>query len=317
MAKTNTAEAAGEQPHLQVADVLPDDAGTTQEAIGSGSQAIDMARVGPQVRFYCYDRTAPQEAERKRNIAIADEVIRALNDRRIMIALQPVVNAGDHDLEFYECLVRLRLPDGVVLDASEFVPVAEELGLSKLIDHRALELVIELLRATTNRKLALNVSALSTTEGYWIDALEALTGKDRGLTERLIVEITESAAISDMEATAAFVSALKSAGCKVVLDNLGAGSASFRSIRSLSVDMVKIDGSFIENLGQDKRSETLVQTQIELAHGFGLATVGEWVSDTRSVELLEKAGVSYLQGDLFGAPKLYQDRSADAEKSAS
>ena len=191
------------------------------------------------------------------------------------------------------------------------------LGLSKLIDHRALELVIELLRATTNRKLALNVSALSTTEGYWIDALEALTGKDRGLTERLIVEITESATISDMEATAAFVSALKSAGCKVVLDNLGAGSASFRSIRSLSVDMVKIDGSFIKNLGQDKRSETLVQTQIELAHGLGLATVGEWVSDTRSVELLEKAGVSYLQGDLFGAPELYQDRSADAEKSAS
>ncbi|MGA9442775.1 MAG: EAL domain-containing protein, partial [Methyloceanibacter sp.] len=88
------------------------------------------------------------------------------------------------------------------------------------------------------------------------------------------------------------------------LDNLGAGSASFRSIRSLSADMVKIDGSFIENLGQDKRSETLVQTLVELAQSFGLATVGEWVSDARSVELLEKAGVSYLQGDFFGAPEL-------------
>lgn len=297
--------------------LLPADANTTQDAIGRALQAIDMARVGPKERLYCYDPTAPREAERKSNIAIADEVIRALNDRRIMIALQPVVNAGGHDPEFYECLVRLRLPDGAVLDASEFVPVAEELGLSKLIDHRALELVIELLRATPNRKLALNVSALSTTDGHWTDALEALTGKDRGLTERLIVEITGSAAISDMEATAAFVSALKNAGCMVALDNFGAGCASFRSLRNLGVDMVKIDGSFIENLGQDKKDETLVQTLVELAQSFGFATVGEWVSDARSVELLEKAGVSYLQGDFFGAPELYEDKSAEAEKSAS
>ena len=297
--------------------LIPNDANTTQDAIGRALQAIDMARVNPRERFYCYDPSAPREAERKRNIAIADEVIRALNDRRIMIALQPVVTAGGHDPEFYECLLRLRLPDGSVLDASEFVPVAEKLGLSKLIDHRALELVVDMLRATPDRKLALNVSALSTTEGHWMEALEALTGKDRRLTKRLIVEIIESAAISDMEATAAFVSALKKAGCKVALDDFGAGYASFRSLRNLGVDMVKIDGSFIENLGQDAKDETLVQTLVELAHRFGLATVGEWVRDERSVELLEKAGVSYLQGDFFGAPELHEDRTADTEKSAS
>nr|WP_244505668.1 EAL domain-containing protein [Methyloceanibacter stevinii] len=202
------------------------------------------------------------------------------------------------------------------MDASEFVPAAEELGLAKLIDHRALELTIDLLRSVPTRKLALNVSALSTTDRHWIDALEALTGKDRKLTERLTVEITETAAVSDMEATANFVTALKRAGCRVALDDFGAGYASFRSLRNLGVDMVKIDGSFIENIGKNSNDETFVQTLLDLAHRFGVETVGEWVGDERAVDLLEKAGVSYLQGDFFGAPELHDDKTASPRKSA-
>lgn len=296
--------------------LLPDHAQSTQDAIGRAMQAADMARVNPRDRFYIYDPSSPREAERKRTIAMADEVIRALNDRRIAIALQPVVTSGSHDPEFYECLLRLRLPDGSVLDASEFVPAAEELGLAKLIDHRALELTIDLLRSVPTRKLALNVSALSTTDRHWIDALEALTGKDRKLTERLTVEITETAAVSDMEATANFVTALKRAGCRVALDDFGAGYASFRSLRNLGVDMVKIDGSFIENIGKNSNDETFVQTLLDLAHRFGVETVGEWVGDERAVDLLEKAGVSYLQGDFFGAPELHDDKMASPRKSA-
>lgn len=295
--------------------LLPDHAQTTQDAIGRAIQAVDMARANPRDRFYRYDPSSPREADRKRSIAMADEVIRALNDRRIAIALQPIVMSGSHDPEFYECLLRLRTADGSVLTASEFVPAAEELGLSKLIDHRALELAVGLLRAVPTRKLALNVSALSTTDGHWIEALDALTGKDRSLTERLTVEITETAAVSDMEATAAFVAALKNAGCRVALDDFGAGYASFRSFRNLGVDMVKIDGSFIENLGSDTDDATFVQTLLDLAHRFGVKTVGEWVGDERAVDLLEKAGVSYLQGDFFGAPELQDDKPA-ARKSA-
>lgn len=292
--------------------LLPDHAQTTQDAIGRAMQAADMARVNPRERFYLYDPSSPKEAERKRTIAMADEVIRALNDRRIAIALQPVVTSGSHDPEFYECLLRLRLTDGSVLDASAFVPAAEELGLSKLIDHRALELTVDLLRAVPTRKLALNVSALSTTDRHWIDALEALTGKDRRLTERLTVEITETAAVANMEATAAFVTALKEAGCRVALDDFGTGYASFRSLRNLGVDMVKIDGSFIADIGTDSKDETFVQTLLDLAHRFGVETVGEWVGDERAVDLLEKAGVSYLQGDFFGAPELHDDNMAAA-----
>ncbi|HML93133.1 EAL domain-containing protein [Methyloceanibacter sp.] len=289
---------------------LPDHAGTAHTAIGRALKAVDKARTSAGDHFCCYDPSAREEAERRRNIAIADEIIRALNDRRMMIALQPIVASRNHDPEYFECLLRLRLPDGSVMDANEFVPVAEEFGLSKLIDHRALELAVDLLRTSPDWKLALNVSALSTTDRHWADALEALTGKDRTLTERLTVEVGEAAAIADMEATAAFVRDVREAGCKVALDDFGAGYASFRSLRNLGVDIVKIDGTLIESLGADERDETFVQALVELAHSFGLATVGEWVGDERSVELLEKAGVSFLQGNFFGAPELYEDKAA-------
>ena len=151
---------------------------------------------------------------------------------------------------------------------------------------------------------------MSTTDRHWTDALEALTGKDRTLTERLTVEVGEAAAIADMESTAAFVMDVRDAGCKVALDDFGAGYASFRSLRNLGVDIVKIDGTLIESLGADERDEMFVQALVELAHSFGLATVGEWVGDERSVDLLEKAGVSFLQGNFFGAPELYEDKAA-------
>jgi EAL domain-containing protein (putative c-di-GMP-specific phosphodiesterase class I) len=94
------------------------------------------------------------------------------------------------------------------------------------------------------------------------------------------------------------VAALKALGC------LGAGYSSFRNLRLLGVDMVKIDGSFIENLGRQTEDELFVRTLIELVKSFGITTVGEWVGDEKTAKLLEKAGVAYMQGYFFGAPEL-------------
>ncbi|HKZ96196.1 MAG TPA: EAL domain-containing protein [Hyphomicrobiaceae bacterium] len=120
----------------------------------------------------------------------------------------------------------------------------------------------------------------------------------------MTIEITETAAISDLEETAKFVGALKALGCRVALDDFGAGYTSFRNLRLLGVDMVKIDGSFIQNLGTQAEDELFVRTLIELARSFGITTVGEWVGDEKTAQLLEKAGVSYMQGYFFGAPEL-------------
>lgn len=287
--------------------LLPEHAANAQNAMGRALQALNTARASRGSQFSRYVPCERKETERQRNVAIADDIIRALNDRRMMIALQPIVTSRSHEPEFYECLLRMRRLDGSVVSASEFIPVAEQFGLSKLIDYRVLELAVDLLHTSPSIKLALNVSAATATDPQWMAALEGFTAKDRALTERLTIEITETTAISDVRAAVRFVSALKALGCRVALDDFGAGYTSFRSLRDLGVDMIKIDGSFIKNLGTDAEDEMFVRTLIDLARSFGVVTVGEWVGDERTVKLLEKAGVSYMQGYFFGRPELHKD----------
>ena len=283
--------------------LLPAHAGNAQAAIGRALQALDLARRTSD-HFALYEPCERRESGRQRAVAMADEVLRALNDRRMILALQPIVTSKSREPELYECLLRMQRLDGTIVLAREFIPVAEQFGLIKLVDHRVLELAIELLRASPNINLALNISAATTTDDQWLAGLEAFTAKDRTLTPRLTVEITESAAIFDVEETTRFVAALKALGCRVALDDFGAGYTSFRNLRMLGVDMVKIDGSFIENLGTQAEDELFVRTLIELARSFGIATVGEWVGDERTAQLLENAGVAYMQGYFFGVPEL-------------
>jgi diguanylate cyclase (GGDEF)-like protein len=284
--------------------LLPEHAGNAQSAIGRALQALEIARNSRSDRFNLYRPCERRDSERRRAVGIADEIVRALNDRRMILALQPIVTSRSHEPELYECLLRMKRLDGSIACASEFIHVAEQFGLAKLIDHRVLELAVDLLRSSPTIKLALNVSAVTATDAQWLACLEAFSGKDPGLTQRLIVEITETAAIADLEETVKFVSALKALGCRVALDDFGASYTSFRSLRLLGVDMVKIDGSFIQNLGTQAEDELFVRTLIDLATSFGITTVGEWVGDEKTARLLESAGVAYMQGYFFGAPEL-------------
>jgi diguanylate cyclase (GGDEF)-like protein len=290
--------------------LLPQHAGNAQAATGRALQALDLARNNRSDRLILYTPCERRDSERRRAVAIADEVVRALNDRRMILALQPIVTSRSHEPELYECLLRMKRLDGSIASAAEFIPVAEQFGLAKLVDHRALELAVELLSSAPDIKLALNVSAATATDPQWLQGLEAFSGKAAGIAERLTIEITETAAISDLHETAKFVAALQALGCRVALDDFGAGYTSFRNLRLLGVDMVKIDGSFIQNLGTQAEDELFVRTLIDLAKSFGITTVGEWVGDEKTAKLLEKAGVSYMQGYFFGAPELTKQEPA-------
>jgi EAL domain-containing protein (putative c-di-GMP-specific phosphodiesterase class I) len=201
---------------------------------------------------------------------------------------------------FYECLMRVRRADGSLIAVNEVVPRAERLGLVRLIDHRVLELVLAELVEAPSLKASLNVSAASTVDPDWWSALGTMLHAHSGVGERLMVEITETAAIHDLDETRGFVARVKDLGCRIAIDDFGAGYTSFRNLRKLGVDVVKIDGTFVQNLRRSEDDRAFVQTLIDLARRLGLDTVAEWVQDEEAAAILAEWGCDYLQGALIG-----------------
>ena len=294
--------------------IIPNQAQSVQQALNFALHALERAKTKRFDCFMAYEPTPGAETTRRRNISIADEVIEAIDDDRMRLVLQPMVNAKTGRADIYECLLRMEKPDGRLISAGEFIPVAEQLGLSRLIDRRTLELAVGLLKRHPDLHLSLNVSGLTCTDHEWLVTLQRVTGSRRDVLSRMIIEITETVAIEDLDQSINFVDTLKELGCRVAIDDFGAGYTSFKNLKLLNVDMVKIDGTFVKNIADDTSDQIFIKTMIELARTFGLDTVAEWVGDERSVKHLVDAGITYLQGFYYGLPIDASDYASAPER---
>jgi EAL domain-containing protein (putative c-di-GMP-specific phosphodiesterase class I) len=160
--------------------------------------------------------------------------------------------------------------DGRVLLAPDIVPVAERLGLIRLVDHRVLELVVSELAASPSVELSLNISPDTTMDPNWWASIESLMTSHPGVAERLVVEITETVAIQDIDDLRGFVTRLKNFGSRIAIDDFGAGYTSFRNLRKLGVDILKIDGAFVQNIARSADDRAFVQTLIDLARRLNI-----------------------------------------------
>jgi len=279
---------------------VPRYARSADEAINRAQETLDMAKRRRVGSFALWRPNAERDAQRRVNIRVTDEIVTALNERRIVTAFEPVVQARSRDAAFYECLVRMEQTDGQVLLAPDIVPVAERLGLIRLVDHRVLELVVAELAASPRVQLSLNISPDTTMDPDWWASIESLMRAHPGVAERLIVEITETVAIRDVDDLRGFVARLKNFGSRIAIDDFGAGYTSFRNLRKLGVDIVKIDGAFVQNIARSADDRAFVQTLIDLARRLGIETVAEWVQDEESALMLRDWGCDYIQGRLIG-----------------
>ena len=271
------------------------------DVINRAQETLELTRSRRAGSFAMWQPNLERDEQRKLNIRVTDEIVTALNERRIMMAFEPVVSSKARDqVAFYEALVRMKQEDGQVLLAPDIVPVAEKLGLIRLVDHRILELVVAELLAAPNVRLSLNVSPGTAADPDWWSSIESLLRTHPEVAQRLIVEITETVAIQDLDDARGFVSRLKNFGCRIAIDDFGAGYTSFRNLRKLGVDIVKIDGAFVQNLAHSGDDRAFVQTLLDLARRLGIETVAEWVQDEESARLLSSWGCDYIQGRLIG-----------------
>src|SRR3546814_10640852 len=124
------------------------------------------------------------------------------------------------------------------------------------------------------------------------------------IASRLIIEITETAALQDFEETARFIGTVRDLGCKVALDDFGSGYTSFRQLKALTVDIVKIDGSFVRGVSDNPENQLFIRTLLNLANGFGLKTVAECVEPAEDARILMSESVEFLQGWQYGRPSM-------------
>ena len=196
------------------------------------------------------------------------------------------------------------------------MPVVEELGLIRLVARKVLELVNEELARHPDARLAMNVSGLTAMDRSWLRNVVGLLRGKPEIASRLVVEITETAGLEDIDECTRFVATLRDLGCQVALDDFGAGYTSFRHLKSLAVDMVKIDGSFIRDIAKNQDNLLFVRTLLELARNFKLETVAECVETQDQAKLLTAEGVNLLQGYAFGAPELERPWASPSSQSA-
>jgi len=292
----------------------PRDAHDVTSLLHAAEEALADAKAETNTVFAAYTRDPDRAAHRQKNAARTDEVLSALNERRIQLAYQPINHARSGANAMFECLVRMRSPDGVIIGAGEIIPVAEKLGFVHMIDHRVMELAIEKLRQSPDIQLTFNAGVEAVLHPEWLNAFRSHLGANADLAKRLVVEITETSLIEDLSTATRVIEEIKATGAKVAIDDFGAGHTSFRNMRMLPIDILKIDGAFIKNLANSSDDRFFVKTLLQLANHLGIETVAEWVQDEDSARLLAEWGVVYLQGDYIGDPLNELPASATSDR---
>ncbi len=231
---------------------------------------------------------------------------RALEDDLFAVHYQPIVSLADGSASHYEALVRLadEGPAGRLVAPGQFLPAAERYGLICEIDRLVLDRVAGLLSgrdSSAGARVAVNMSARSVTDETMLTHIERCLDAHGLDPARLVIEITETAAIHDMARARAFCEGLARLGCAIALDDFGAGFGSFQYL-NLPFDYLKIDGGFIRALPASPKDQLVVQALVGLARGMGTRTIAEYVSDRATLELLRDYGVDYAQGFELGRP---------------
>ena len=222
----------------------------------------------------------------------------AVNDGRFNLVFQPVVDlkAGSA-LHHYEVLVRF----GDSASPYPMIRMAEELDMIEPLDIAVVEQTIARLVAEPHLKLAANVSGRTIVSPAFVVAVRQMLAKSPAAAGRLLLEITESAAIDDLALADRHLSALRQEGCVVCLDDFGAGAASLAYLQQLTLDIVKIDGRFIRELQHGGRESTFIRHLVRMCAELKVKTIAEMVENAQAEDAVRRAGVDYAQGWLYGA----------------
>lgn len=242
-------------------------------------------------------------ADRMRQQDTIEMVRRALDEKRAMLAYQPVVQARmTNRAAFYEAYIRILDDKGRVIPARDFMGAVETHEIGRRIDCLALELGLAALAQEHSIRLSVNMSARSIGYPQWLATLERGLRADPTIAERLILEITEGSAMLMPDLVTVFMADMQSRGICFALDDFGAGYTAFRYLKDFYFDIIKIDGQFIRGIAHDPDNQVLAAALVSIARHFDMFTVAESVENEEDARYLIDIGFDCLQGYFYGIP---------------
>jgi len=248
--------------------------------------------------------------ERHREMHWISKLARACEESRFELFFQPIVPIGatSHEHEHFELLLRLRDESGPLVSPAEFIPAAERYNVMPSIDRWVVRQALDRLvhRAGTGVKpftIAVNLSGTSLNDERFLEYLIAELSSNELVAGAMCFEITETAAIANLGNVVYFMRELKARGCHFALDDFGSGLSSFKYLKTLPVDYVKIDGQFVENVTHDRIDRSMVEAISQVGRTMGIQTIAERVESAEVLAELGRLGIGYAQGFHIAKPR--------------
>ena len=284
------------------------------ETLGSLLSAADSAcyaaKDAGRNRIHIYQADDHQLLERRGEMQWVNRLRKALDEDLLRLYVQPIVSVQQQDaIPSYEVLVRMLGEDGRIIPPGAFMPAAERYALATAIDRWVVGNFLAWVGDYSRRMggkvgyYSINLAAASLGEESFLQFVLDTLARHKVAPECICFEITETSAIANLSRAVIFMQRLKSIGCRFALDDFGSGLSSFAYLKTLPVDILKIDGVFVKDIETDPIARAMVASINTIGHEMGLITVAEFVENAGILDCLSEIGVDYAQGYHLGHPR--------------
>jgi len=279
----------------------------SSDLLAKADAAMYTAKNQGRSQYHVYSEDDKELWSMQSKIHWEERIRWALENEKLVLHFQPVADLTDKTIKHYEVLLRMQGKDGELITPASFIDTAERFGLIKEIDKWVLKNAIK--EQAKRREIGEDVTLAVNISGKHFGSSEITLlvresmRKYNANPNRIIFEVTETAAVENLYRARGFIDSLHSLGCRFALDDFGIGFSSFQYLRNLPVDFVKIDGSFVKNLHRDTEDQIFVKAMVDLAKCLGITCIAEFVENSEIVEALKDLGVTLGQGYYIARPQ--------------
>jgi diguanylate cyclase (GGDEF)-like protein len=294
--------------------MLNQDSDNVTSLLTAADAACYAAKDNGRNRIHLYEQEDGELAKRRGEMQWVNRIHSAIAENRLRLYFQEIqalnpLQQGRH----VELLLRMVDEEGRYLLPMTFIPAAERYHLMPMLDQWVMENCFLLcasrfaLNETGLNTLAVNISGASLCDEGFVSFLTERLTQDNSLAKSLCIEITETAAITNLAAAKLFIAGLKKLGCRFALDDFGSGLSSLNYLKNLQVDYLKIDGAFVKDMASDEIDCAMVEAINKIGHQMGLKTIAEFVDSAAIMDKLKAIGVDYAQGNWIHLPTTIDD----------